>query len=431
MQITNYEPKGRKNIPSVAISSGVYHILKEYYKNCYDFTDDPQVWSNIRKGLYRKCEIYFYKGTKNKIKDDNETRYYSNVREGLQHRIIINGRRLNGGIINILEELTNSVWYNEKVKLGLKNLQYEIGTSHKDLELRMDASLKDDVLVKCRPMDARKSFKAAVKKDFTEEEFIEFINQNGLTEEDKIAKGIKPLHTDTDTKGKVIKFEDCVYQDIHKAHGSWGLETFKNYPNCRKYFESHLKKAQEAKKADNIQEAKKHKDYVNLIVGCLGMLPKEGKKADWIFDGVLTRPLYNECTRITRSKIDAHIRQTRKSILESNELYANTDGYIMQHPDWSKVKNDKKIGEFGTEFVKNNEVWFYSVENSKDFTGYSIHQYFDEDGNKQIVGNLPNALKELVDLSKGIVITYKSTTDEIGDTDYLDVKQIKVEMEIR
>ena len=323
--------------------------------------------------------------------------------------------------------MTTSIWYNDKIKTGLRNLQYEIGTSHKDLELRMDASLQDDVLVKCRPMDARNSFKAAVKKDFTKEEFVAFIKNNTIAPEDKLQQ----RHDDTSTNGKIIKFEDCTYQDIHKAHGSWGLNTFKDYPNCKKYFESHLKAAQEAKQAGLKDEAKKHKDYVNIIVGCLGMLPSKDKKADWIFDGVLTRPLYEMCTTEIRNKINTQISNSRKNYLDSKLLYSNTDGFIMQHPDWNKVTNNPKLGEFGIETVKNNEVWFYSVANSKDATGYSIHQYFDEKGNKVIVGNLPNALKELCDLSKGIVVSYKSTIDEIGDNDYVNVKQINAEMEVR
>lgn len=428
--ITNYEPKGFKNIPSIAVSKGVYYLIKERFYQYGSYVDNPQVWSNIRKGLHRKYEIYFYNGTKNKIEDDKK--YYA-VGEGLQHRIIINGKFLCGTLLRMLRESSDSIYYTPSVVQGLKNLCIELnnGLTSKDYELRMDSSLKDDILIKCRPMDARRSFKSAVNKDFTKEEFIEFIDKNGISEEDKKQQGIKPLHKDVNTNGKVIKFEDCTYQDIHKAHGSFGLDIFKDYTNCRRFFELHLEKAQEAKKLGNSQEAKKHKDYVNMIIGCLGMLPSEGKNSNWIYQDISTRPLYNRCVKITRDKIDNHIKYITKSIIESNLLYANTDGFIMQHPNWDKVIDSPKIGEFGTEYVRNNEVWFYSIPSNDEYTGYSIHQYYDEDGNKQIVGNLPDVLKSRVDLSKGIVLQYKSYVDEVGDYSYKDIKQINVEMETR
>lgn len=299
----------------------------------------------------------------------------------------------------------------DDLKKGLQNVINEIGTSHKDYELIADPSLKNDLLIKCRPQDVKRSFVAAIKKDFTKEQFEDFVNEVGSN------TFCKPRHFDTDTNSLVKKFTDCVYQDIHKAHASFLLDTFKSAPNTLALVQKHLKAGAKSKAAGNIAEAKKHKDFINFAVGLLGQRYKAGKEKGedikWIYD-ISTRSLYNRCVEVTRSKIDKQINYLKKDLLESKELYSNTDGFILQHPDWSKVKQQEEVGQFGTEFLANNEVWFYSVLTTSEQTGYSIHQYFDEDGKKVIVGNLPDSLKEKVDLSKGIVVSYQTKVDQLG-----------------
>lgn len=421
-ELREYEQKGQKNIPQLRVSRGVFEAYKNAWESYAYYTFDTDLWCKVRKGLWKKYEVYLFNQ-----KDGGE---------GQKYRLIANANRLYGRACRLLDHEFGSIA--ESTEIGLRNILELIGDSHKDYELILDSTLKDEQILRCRPQDAKRALKTAIQKDFTQEEFAEFVQEHGLSEEDKKAQGIKPRHCDTDTHGKVIKYTDCLYQDIHKAHASYLLETFKDYPSVIKFVKDHLKKATKAKKQGNIAEATKHKDFINFAVGMLGQRYKSndnfGHKKDedikWCY-GISTRSLFNDCMRITRSKIDNQIRNLRISIFETRELYSNTDGFILQHPDWNKVADSDKIGDFGTESVKNNEVWFYSVENSINQTGYSIHQYYDEDGNKHIVGNLPDVLKEQVDLSRGIVVSYKTRIDELNYHNYENVKQINVDMETR
>lgn len=416
IELERYTPKGVKNIPSIRVSKEVFEIFKNTWQDYSYFTFSTEVWNNVRKGLHNKSEVYLFNQ-----KDGGEANRY---------RLIANANKLVGRIHLIEDEVSDSA------AIGLQNILAAIGDSHKDFELILDSSLKNEMVVKCRPQDAKRQLKNAVEKSMSQEDFKEFVDTIGLSEEEKIAKGIKPRHFDVSTNGKIIKFTDCVYQDIHKAHASFLLDTFASYPIVVDFVMKHLKAAKEAKAKDDLAEAKKHKDYINMAVGCLGQTYKDddqfghkkGEPIVWLYS-TNTRPLYNKCVQVTRGKIDKQIAYLRKSIFETKELYSNTDGFILQHPDWSKVKESNEIGEFGTEVMQNNEVWFYSIQNSDSQTGYSIHQYYDEKGNKVIVGSLPDKLKEQVDLSKGIVVSYQAKRDPLGFYYYDKVTQIKVEME--
>lgn len=421
--LENYDPKGSKNIPQIRVSRGVFEAFKNIWESYAYYTFSTALWNNVRKGLWRKSEVYLFN--------------QSGAGEANKYRLIANANKLVGRILMHFRgycHLTDS----KQTEQGFRNILQIIGDAHKDFELILDSSLKDGVIIKCRPQDAKRELKAAIESSMSKEEFADLVKTTGLSEEDKIAQGVKPRHFDTNTHGKIIKFTDCIYQDIHKAHASYLLETFKAYPAVVNFVSKHLNLAKKAKKTGDIAEAKKHKDFINFAVGMLGQRYKDsdrfghikGNDVKWIYD-ISSRPLFNRCVQITRNRIDTQIAHLRKSIFETRELYSNTDGFILQHPDWTKVKHSETIGDFGIEETKNNEVWFYSVENSATQTGYSIHQYYDADGNKVVVGSLPDVLKEKVDLAKGIVVSYKTRVDELGYYNYDSVKQINAEMESR
>ena len=421
--VNYYRIKGKKNIPSLRISKGVFEAIYQHYKLFSRYVESINIWNCIKKGLWNKAEIYFI--NKKELGEANKK------------RVIINGARLSGCIWGHFNPSrpTDNLTSSESTETGLRNLMEYLKGTHKDYELILDASLKDDTFIKCRPQDVKKSLKAAIKKDFTEEQFQEFVDTNGISEEDKIKNGIRPLHFNTlNNLGSITKYTNCIYQDIHKAHASFLLNTFKNYPNVTKFVNKHLKAGKEAKKNKNLELAKKEKDYLNFAVGLLGQTYKEdtfdghkkGEPIKWCLD-INTRPLFNKCVQITRHKIDEQIKNIRINGLDSKLLYANTDGFIMKNPDWNKIKSTEEIGEFGTEKMKNNEVWFFSCCSG---TPYQIHQYFDENGKKIIVGNLPDVLKDMVDLSKGIIVTYHQTKDifnmisyESINTEIINIKE--------
>ena len=417
-ELKKYEAKGTKRIPQFKVSKGVYEAFMNYYTPFEDtyYCKDINVWGKVRCGIRLKYESFFAN--------------LKWVGEVGRYRAILSNSNVYGLIVrhfNNEVKLTDS----KDVELGLKNLMKLTEGNSKDVELIMDASLSNEIITKCRPQDAKKEFKVAVEKSFTKEEFKEFVDKNGLSEEDKIKNYIKPRHSDTFTNGEVIKFNDCVYQDIHKAHASYLLETFKDYPLITELVNNHLTKAKEAKKNKQLDIAKMHKDYVNIVVGCLGqrykadsLKNKKDEDVKWLLD-TSTRSLYNRCVEITRNKIDNQIRYLNLPTFNSTkELYANTDGFILQHPDWNKVKHSEEIGEFGIEEVRNNEVWFYSVRSNDNQTGYSIHQYYDNDGIKHIVGNLPDTLKEKVDLSKGQVVKYRQKA--ISQLNYIYYEDLEI-----
>ena len=421
LYVNHYKAKGRRKIPTLRISKGVFEAIYYHYNSLARYVASLEIWNNISRGLWNKAEIYFINNKE--------------LGEANKRRVIINGARLTGCIWTHFNsnKPESNLTSSKSTEEGLKNLMDYLKGTHKDYELISDASLKDNLFIKCRPQDVKKSLKAAIKKDFTEEEFQTFVNINGISEKDKIKNGIKPLHFNTiHNPGIITKYSNCIYQDIHKAHASFLLNTFKNYPNVTKFINKHLKAGKEAKKHHNLELAKKEKDYLNFAVGLLGQTYKEDtfdghKKNDpikWCL-GINTRPLFNKCVQITRHKIDEQIKRIKISPLKSRLLYANTDGFIMQHPDWDNVKNTEEIGEFGTEKMMNNEVWFFNCSIN---TPYQIHQYFDENGQKVIVGNLPDTLKEKVDLSKGIVVTYHQTKDKLNMISYESVNTQVIEI---
>ena len=416
-ELKEYEPKGTKRIPQVKVSKGVYEAFMNYYNKFEEtyYCKDINVWANVRCGIRLKYESFFANLT--------------GVGEVGKYRAILSNACVNGLIIRHFKKDVN-LTDSKDVELGLKYLLEITTGNRKDIELVMDASLSNDVITRCRPQDAKREFKAAIEKSFTKEEFELFVDKNGLSEEEKVANHIKPRHSDTFTNGEVIKFNDCVYQDIHKAHASYLLETFKDYPLITNVVNNHLVQAKKAKKNKQLDIAKMHKDYVNIVVGCLGqrykadsLQHKQDEDVKWLLD-TSTRSLYNKCVAITRGKIDKQIKYLSNSIFKTKELYANTDGFILQHPRWENVKHSEEIGEFGIEEVRNNEVWFYSVKSDDNQTGYSIHQYYDNEGNKHIVGNLPDVLKEKVDLSKGQVVKYKQKV--ISQLDYIYYDKVEV-----
>lgn len=421
--LEDYKAKGSKNIPQIRVSRGVFEAFKNQWESYAFYTFSTTTWNNVRKGLWKKPEVFLFN--------------QQGAGEANKYRLIANANKLVGRIsMHFMGKckLTDS----KATEQGFKNILAIIGDAHKDYELILDCSLKDDEIVRCRPQDAKRELKEAIEDSMTKEQFVDLVETTGLSEEEKIAKGIKPRHSDTNTHGKIIKYTDCIYQDIHKAHASYLLETFKDYPAVIKFVNKHLDAAKKAKKEGKTAEAKKHKDFINFAVGMLGQRYKEsdqfghvkGADVKWLY-GMSSRPLFNSCVQITRTKIDNQIMHLRKSIFATRELYSNTDGFILQHPDWTKVQDSETIGDFGTEVVKNNEVWFYSVESTAEHTGYSIHQYYDETGSKVIVGNLPDVLKEKVDLAKGITVSYKTRVDELDYFNYDNVQLINVEMETR
>lgn len=420
-QFYEFEPKGSKNVPSMQIAKQLWDLI---YNGCIErrtvyFTNNIDLFAKVRKGLWKHLYIYVY------YPCDGSDDY------NLGH-LITQGRIISASVTYLLLESSIKDRIGKDVRNALLNLRETVNKiPSKDYELISNPTLDlHDTLI-CRPMDVRRAFKQAIMKDFdTKEKLQDFINKNGLITSNKP----QPLHIDKTTKAnEIVKLDNCVYMDIHKAHAGFNLDVFKNYNNTEALVKKHLDLAVKYKKQGDKVKAKYHKDFNNLSVGCYAKYNKDefGHKTcegnDWIYEGVLLEPLYWACVKQTREKIDNQILNLKQPLgcEPSKVMYANTDGFIMHNPDWSKVKHSDVIGEFGIEDVKDNTFYFYNYQSTDNkTTNYSIHQWYDNKGEKHIVGNLPNELKELIDLSIGKVVEFKTTVDKLGVHHYENVKEI-------
>lgn len=246
--------------------------------------------------------------------------------------------------------------------------------------------------------------KAEIEENYTKEE-VEAIIKTCNTNE------IKPFAFRI-TNNKIQKWTNCVYQDIHKAHNS---ELIRLFPKCKAFVKMY-EDAKKYKAKGKLVEAKRCKDYPNLLVGCFNQKNKEtGEKVEWLY-GLDASPIYWDIVNRIYTKISKQYKllSTDKSKL----VYAQTDGLIVSNPNWDNVKDSDDLGDFGIEPIDNKTVWTYSRLTTDEETGYTIYQYF-ENGKKIVKGSLPDKFKEQVDLSKGIVVRYKRTRKEITKGKYL------------
>lgn len=398
LKLIEYTKKGNKQIPYLRLSSSMFDMI--YNKITYIISvDNLELWSNLEFGLWYKHCVFFYT-----TKDIT-----------CNEKLIIGNKMLLGSLIKIREMSTDKsiIRYVNKIIKLIKDHCY-------DYEIVRDPSIKDGIVSTTTPRKVKSDFKK-VAKDLKEEDLQKIVDEIGVEEKDRL----KPLSHRTNVFDKIILHTDCLYMDIHKAHSKFIIDTFKDYPKIVNWVNTYNKLSAKAKKKGNIEEAKMYKDYPNLLVGCLGQVNKKTQDPiRWLKD-INTRPLYNRCVNNVRNQIDAKLLEIRIPF-ESELVYAQTDGFIVSHPNWDMVKDSDKVGEFGIQNVDNNQVWTYRCHSTDDYTGYCIYQYFDK-GVKKVVGDLPDVLKEYIDLSKGQLVTYKEYRDCNGKCHYenIKIKEIK------
>lgn len=404
--LTNYVKKGTKPIPVIRVSQRLFNYIYETQKPIIEFCDNIEVWNNIRYGLWLKYKVYYF--------------YNESIGASQRVRLIMNANKLIGTMLFAYDESLDQDY--KKYIMGM--VKGRLSGSHKDYEIISDPSINDYETLSLSPRTVKAQFSKIAKKCITQEQLQELVDKVGS--EDRV----KPFSYRQQVSPKIIKWYDCIYQDMHKAHSSFLIRTFKDYPEIIKWVENNNKLSAKFKCKGDLEKAHYYKDFPNLLVGCLGQSYKEGvnkgQPIKWLMD-VNTRPLYNKCVNETYQKIRDYYDEIGSDIY-SSLVYAQTDGLIVQHPDWNKVKVSDKVGEFGREQMDDSVVYTYACRTTNESTGYTIYQYFKQ-GKKVVVGDLPNELKKMVDLSKGQIVVFKAIKDEFGHKVYRDIKVSKIDTE--
>lgn len=382
-----YKKKGTKPIRQIKVSLEVFTEFLECYKSkgILRVVNNLETFNNLCFGLHQRGTVFFY------ASPEQETQAF---------RLVLTGAMI--AFNNDCETKYPKLFH--KTCFGAYDyvLVCSSAVTTKDV--------KNDTASSVTGFQARNWGKKEIEKHYTKEQVEDIIKTKGLDTRPQ------PFRFRNQMVPNVIhKYENCLYQDIHKAHNS---ELIKLFPEC-KAFEKMYKNAMYFKSVGDKANAQVCKDYPNLLVGCLAMKYKtgehKGNPIKWLY-GLDTTPLYNRIVKDIYDKINAQYSNLGASI-KSKLIYAQTDGLIISNPDWSKVKDSDALGEFGIEPIDNKEVWTYFQPTTKESTGYCIYQYF-ENGEKIVKGDLPDEFKDLIDLSKGQVVRYKKTNEYIDGTHY-------------
>lgn len=386
-ELIEYQKKGSKRIRTLNVSPEIF----EYYYNIFSehgllvITKSLEVFNNCSYGLWQRNFILFY------VDEHNEIGNFRLIAPGL--------------FLSYLED---------EIEIKFPAIFEKTRRGTYDYMLVSDGSVKtSDVANKINGItgiQARNWGKKVIEKSYSKEEVENIISK---CEEDRPSPF---AHRENNISEDVIQeFNDCVYMDIHKAHNS---ELVKLFPKCKNFYQMY-EKANYYKSIGDKVNAKKCKDYPNLLVGCFNQHYKQddslgNRKGDvvkWLY-GLDTHKIYNHIVTNIYNKI--RTQYNNLNTFDSKLVYAQTDGLIVSRPDWKNVKDSSELGEFGLEPIDNKKVWTYHyTPRNSDETGYTIYQYF-ENGEKIVKGDLPDKLKPLIDLSKGQVVVYKKCRDEFG-----------------
>lgn len=244
--------------------------------------------------------------------------------------------------------------------------------------------------------------KKVITAHFTHDTLEQFVKEHGDNHL------VEPLRKRYEEDELIHKWDDCTYMDIHKAHASELLKMFAG-TGIDTAVQVKLNQGVVYKKAGDMVKYQETKDIINYAVGMLGLIKKDDSGAKiaaepdmWLL-GCNTRPLYNRIVNNIRAKIDKQRELMSGDNLEGGCIYAQTDGLIIQHSN--EVPSSNKVGEFGLVFK--GTVYTYHCNNGDGHTSYTIYQYTDESGVKHVKGDLPDELKQYIDLEKGKVVVYK------------------------
>lgn len=216
-----------------------------------------------------------------------------------------------------------------------------------------------------------------VKNYYNEDEINELLAKNSIEGRYNIQKHHNYASTPGFKLDTIYQFKNCYYYDINGAHADALSEIF---PRCKEEFN---------KMHDERKIKPENKDILNYSVG---MLVKKGH-----------RSTYQWIVNRTSISLNKAIFETTGLSSDSKLIYANTDGFIVKDPV-KELETNKELGKFKLE--AKGDVYYYKTKGINESSSYFIYQYYNNNGEKVIKGNLPVELKKYVDLSKGIVVHF-------------------------
>ena len=210
---------------------------------------------------------------------------------------------------------------------------------------------------------ANKKIYTMLGKYYSSEEIENLLNSHSCEWDKQLHQLLPTVYHD----GKIHKFTNCVYYDINKAHTDALCEIFPLAKTAILRLE---------------------KSYINIFVG------------DLVNHG--HRGCFNWIVRRTRTKLEDVMNK-----VGGCAIYINTDGAIIYRPE-CVLPTSKEIGDIKSESV-DGIVYAYVCPKDKDTTPYTLYQYTHPEKGKQMKGNSRLAIRESMDLSKGIVNKGKVT----------------------
>lgn len=380
------------------------------YKSCWFQTVGRDTWQYLGHGLARKLDVLFL--DPESLSGSESFMICCNTKALHWLRYCATTNHEGDDVIGELNKLLD--------KIGMYGYDYFIRCTG-SRESADNANEKPTGISSV--LKARKWLTYWIKKCFDHDSLTEFVKQHGDNDV------YIPLRTRCTNTTVVEKWYGCTYADIHKAHASELMTMFDGTPLSSAVWRL-IEKGLACKAAGDKDGYKETKDIVNFAVGMLHKCKRDesGRKMRGVPDtfllGVNTFPLYNKIVKNIFMKI-----AKQRDIMCGNRynkcIYAQTDGLIVQHPI-AEIQDSPKIGEFGVEFK--GTVLTYHCPTIKDTcTGYTIYQYTDDEG-KHVKGDLPDELKQYIDLDKGIVVVYKKEID--SSTGYINNKLLSVKQEV-
>ena len=243
---------------------------------------------------------------------------------------------------------------------------------------------------------ANKKINDVLKKYYTEQEVDDLLKAHS------VGNRRKPIHIlapDFCFDNKIHKFTNCTYYDINGAHTDALCEIF-------------------PKAADRLQKLHHvgYKDYINIFVGDLC---NRGYRAtyDWIVER-------------TRTKLETIIGSITNNLSNGCGivLYANTDGAIVWNAS-KTLKTSDLIGDIKSESI-DGVVYVYVCQKDAQTSPYTIYQYEHPTKGIQLKGNARLALRDGMDLSKGIVNKAKIVKKDNRETfEHFRTEEIKIDEE--
>lgn len=401
--ITEYKRKGNKPLKRISMNPAVFEHCYNLLSVACEYTTDKLVFENACYGLHKRCPIF----------------YHEDLAENAGDRMVVSYINLEYIYLRII---SGEDKVETPIKKAIIKIHNFIKNGHYDYVLISTVNSRLEDIGELNPIVCRTWAKRALMKAYKKEEIKEIIDKRGCNH------NLKPLrHRATNVKGAVQKWSDCVYMDIHKAH-AWGLIDL--FPKIKDVVVEKIEEGNKFKEQGDLVKAQQCKDYPNIVVGCFGQKKKSGEgKSEplkWLYDLDLT-PLYNTIVNGVRTKIENQYKLIDS--FNGTLVYAQTDGLIYQHPIRENVHDSKEIGEFGLGKIDNNVVYTYScnTDSKNGLTGYTIYQFYSN-GEKKVVGDLPDILKEKIDLSIGKVVDYKRSVDKYGYVHYKCYRTKKVDI---